>query len=322
MPGRFDSGRRQEIAISIASSRLDTSPERRFGITHILIVLLIGFLWGINWPAVKVMLTELPPLSVRAFAFPLAALCLAVLAHVIKQPLKPARRDWMPLFLTGFFLVFGFNMLTTFGQLMTETSRAAIIAYTMPAMTVVLAALFLGERLSRRGVLALLAGSLGLIVLAAEDFAGLFENPSGALVMLFAALSWAVGNILLKARQWSLSSLGLTFWFFVVAAFCSWPLVLIFEPLSDQTWPGSRVLWILAYHVAGPMSLCYALWTIMIARLPAGVVALSALFAPVVGVGSSMWLLGDTVTWQKLMSLGLVLVSIALTFSTTNRRSR
>lgn len=40
------------------------------------LVLLIGVLWGLNWPAVKFMLTELPPLTIRALAFPIAGLVL------------------------------------------------------------------------------------------------------------------------------------------------------------------------------------------------------------------------------------------------------
>ena len=45
----------------------------------ILTVLLIGLLWGLNWPAVKFMLTEMPPLTIRAVALSLAAIMLAIL---------------------------------------------------------------------------------------------------------------------------------------------------------------------------------------------------------------------------------------------------
>ncbi len=299
---------------------MSSTSRPAFGPAQIFTVVLIGVLWGLNWPAVKVMLIDLPPLSIRAFGFPMAALILALICRARNLPLMPQRRDWPALILTGLFLIFGFNVLTTFGQLLTQASRAAIIAYTMPAMTVVLAAVFLGERLSWQRGLALLAGMAGLLVLASEDFASLLDNPDGMVVMLLAALSWAVGNILLKARQWSLQPLALTSWFFAVSAIVIWPLVLVFEPVSKQSWPGTTVMWILLYHVIGPMSICYALWTVLISRLPAGIVALSALTAPLVGVISSMWLLGEAASTQKLISLGLVLASIILTFKSAERR--
>ena len=60
--------------------------------------------------------------------------------------------------------------------------------------------------------------------------------------MLLAALSWALGNVALKAREWSLSSLALTVWFFVASSLFIWPFVLIFEPPWQQTVPSAPVL--------------------------------------------------------------------------------
>ena len=51
----------------------------------------------------------------------------------------------------------------------------------------------------------------------------------------------------------------------------------------------------------------------MVGRLPATVAAISALMAPVVGVLSAILLLGDPLTWQKVVSLSMILISIALT---------
>jgi len=289
-----------------------TSTQRTKSST-LLIVVLIGVLWGLNWPAVKFLLTELPPLTIRAFAFPIAALLLAVITRALGQSLRPAARDRVPIVLTGLLVVFGFNVLTALGQVLTETSKAAIIAYTMPALTALFAAIFLGERLGPRSALALALGMAGLAVLASENFTTLIADPRGPVIMFFAALSWALGNVALKARQWSLPPLALTVWFFVVSSVLCWPLVLVFEPPWEQAWPTAPVLWTLVYHVLGPMVVCYTLWTIMVGRLPATVAAISALLAPVVGVLSAVVLLGDPLTWQKAVSLTMVLASIVLT---------
>ena len=120
-----------------------------------LIVLTIGLLWGLNWPAVKFMMTEIPPLTVRALAFPMAAVLLAAVALLLGHRLRPPRAEIPALICAGLLGVFAFNVLTSIGQTLTEASRAAIVAYTMPAQTAVLAALFLGERLTGRRVAAL-----------------------------------------------------------------------------------------------------------------------------------------------------------------------
>ncbi len=76
--------------------------------------------------------------------------------------------------------------------------------------------------------------------------------------------------------------------------------------------PSTPVLLTLAYHALGPMVVCYALWTALVGRLSASVAAITSLLAPVVGVSSAVVLLGDAVTWQKIVSLGLILLSIKL----------
>ncbi len=280
--------------------------------TPLLTVVLIGLLWGLNWPAVKFMLTEIPPMTIRAVAFPVAAVCLAVIAWGRGERLKPVPGEILAMIFTGLLVICGFNVLTALGQMLTETSKAAIIAYTMPAMTAGFAAVFLGERLGRARLIALAVGMGGLVVLASEDFSALISDPVGPAVMLLAALSWALGNVALKARKWQLSSLSLTVWFFVASSVFIWPLVLIFEPPWQQTLPSAPVLATLLYHALGPMVICYALWTALVGRLSASVAAITSLLAPVVGVLSAVVLLGDPVTWQKIVALGMILISIKL----------
>lgn len=288
---------------------------RQLDLKAALAVLLVGTLWGLNWPTVKFLLTEIPPVSIRAIAFPLAAIVLAIVARTMGQSLKLQRNEWLPALITGAFLIFGFNVLTSVGQTLEETARATIIAYTMPALTAVLAFVVLKESLGLRRWTAVIIGMGGLVVLLSEDFEALMSAPQGAVVMFFAALSWAAGNIALKAFDWRTPPVTLNVWFFAGASVLCWPLVLVFEPPTEQDWPSFNVLLALGFHVAGPMVTCYLLWTRLIQRLPASVAAVSVLIAPIVGVGSSIVLLNNLFTWQKAVALGMVIVCIAMTVS-------
>jgi len=57
------------------------------------VVLLIGMLWGLNWPAVKFMLTEMPPLTIRGLALPFAAALLLIYALIRGERLRPERGE-------------------------------------------------------------------------------------------------------------------------------------------------------------------------------------------------------------------------------------
>lgn len=275
-------------------------------------VVLVGVLWGLNWPAVKYLLSEITPLSLRAFGFTSAALALFVIAKTLRHRLKPAPGEAASLLLTGVFVLFGFNILTVLGQLFTPASNAAIIAYTMPAMTAMLSVVILGETLHRSQVLAILISLLGLGLLASADLAQLVSAPAGPLLMLGAALSWALGNVLMQSRAWTLSPLARAMWFFVISAVLTWPLMLTFEPRDGLALPSPAFVWLFAFHVCGPMVACYVLWTIILGRLSATVATLSTLIAPVVGVMSSVLLLGEGMNWQKAVALILIVLSIAM----------
>jgi len=62
-----------------------------------------------------------------------------------KSKLVAKPQDALPMAITGILLIFGFNVLTAIGQVLMETSKAAIIAFTMPSLTAGLATIFLNE---------------------------------------------------------------------------------------------------------------------------------------------------------------------------------
>lgn len=274
--------------------------------------MVIGFLWGLNWPAVKYILTEMPPLTMRAVAFTAAAVILFIVVFLLRQPLRINKEEFIPTAVVGVFLIFGFNVLTAFGQVLLETSKATIIAYTMPSLTAILATIYLRERIGFKVLVALLMAMGGLAVLASENLVTLIEHPLGPVIMLLAALSWSIGNVGLKSRNWRLQPLPLTVWFFTFSSLVIWPLVFIYEPIWHQDWPSIGVIGALALHILGPMITCYILWAFLIARLPTTIAAISVLTAPVVGVVSSILFLDDVLTWQKCVSLTAIILSISV----------
>ncbi|MEO1492158.1 MAG: DMT family transporter [Pseudomonadota bacterium] len=291
----------------------------RPGIATILAVATIGLLWGLNWPAVKFMLTEMPPFTIRGIALSTAALLLGLYARMQGHILVPPWRELPWMALTGLLTIFGFNVLVALGQTVTETSKAAIIAYLMPALTAVFAALFLTERLDTRRLAALGIGMSGIAVLAAENTSDLIARPLGPAIMLASATVWALGTVAMKAGRFTLSPIALTVWFLGLSGLACWPFVLALEPPWEQSMPSRPVIAVLIWHAVLPMVMGYAVWTNLVGKLPAAVAAIATLMAPVVGVASSMILLGDPPGWHKFVALALILASIALTFLRLSR---
>lgn len=278
------------------------------------LVLTIGVLWGLNWPAVKFLLGALPPWTLRALAFALGTVLLAAIARAAGESLDVPKRDRMAIIGASLLTVFGFNLLTAFGQLLTETSKAAIIAFTMPMWAALLSSIFLKEKLGLNRLISLALGMGGLAVLLKSNGAEYFDHPAGFVVMLAAAISWAAGTVLMKGHAWSIQPLARATWLVGISAMPAVAGALLFERPWTLDWPPVSTFAVFAYHVVGPVAICYAAWTVLIGRLPASTAAIGTLLIPVVGVLSSSLLLGDELTLPKLTALGLIVASVAIVF--------
>ena len=164
-----------------------------------LLVVLMGVAWGMNWIATRVILQALSPWSLRVVGVGMGALVLMIAAAVSRTPLSPPRGAWVKLTIAAFFNVGIFNVCSAYSQVYGTTSRAVVIAYSMPIWASVLAWFVLREKLTGVKLAALALCALGLVILIGP----LFEQglPLGALFALACAWFWAAGTIYLKAAQ-------------------------------------------------------------------------------------------------------------------------
>lgn len=283
-----------------------------------LIPILLALAWGLNWPAVKIALSEWPPFTLRAAGLASAALLLLALALLRGLRPWPPRQAWPGVLLGGVLSIAVFNISTAFAQLNTSTSRAAVLTFTMPMMSALLAWWWLGERPDRRRALALLLGLAGIVVLAWPVLRGLGgAGPApplrGLLLPLLAALGWAAGTVLFKRWPVTGDRLTITAWQLLVGAGCAFAgLALVGEP--PPAWPPSpRVASALGFHIVFATAMAYWLWFGLVDRVSATVSALTTLAVPVVGVLGAMALVGDRPAGADWLGFALVLAGAALT---------
>lgn len=274
----------------------------------------IGLFWGGNWPAVRFILRDLPPFTLRAIGFTAGALMLLGGARWRGLPLRIGAREWPWLAVTGLFTILGFNLGTAFAQLRMPTSQAAIIAFTMPCWALLMGWGVLGDRPRPRQWLGLATGQLGLaVLLAPAALAARGEDLVGPLIMLGAALSWALGTVLIKRRgHWEGHPVVITGWQF---ALCAVPMVALMlgreSPPPPTVWHGATWL-ALSYHLLFSICVAQMLWFRHVNRLTLGEATVSTLIIPVIGVGSAGLLLGEPLTPRVLTALLLTLAAIAI----------
>ena len=95
------------------------------------------------------------------------------------QAVAIPRAQWPRLALIAFFSITCWNILVVFGLQHIPSGRAAILAYTMPAWSIPLSVLVLGERMTGAKLAGLVLGMGGMVLLLRDDFAGLERAPLG-----------------------------------------------------------------------------------------------------------------------------------------------
>lgn len=274
----------------------------------LLVFLTLG--WGANWPIMKIVLTEVPIWTFRTFCTGAGAIGLLVLARLARQQIAVRRTQWLPLTLIAGFNITGWNLLALYGLQHLPSGRASILAFTMPLWAVILSLFVLHDRLTTRRAFGLALGLAGLALLIGADLAALQTAPTGALFMLAAAISWAIGTVLTKRFRIALEPAAFTGWQMLIGGLPLAIGALILEVPQLKPVSLGPALGI-AYNMIVCFIFCYWAWNRIVALVPVAVSGLSTLMIPIVGVVSGMVVLGERPGWHEYAAMTLIVAALA-----------
>jgi drug/metabolite transporter (DMT)-like permease len=287
---------------------VERSRLSRFGLV---LLTLITLGWGFNWSVVKLVLVEIPPLTLRAICLLTAGTGLLSLARLGGLSLHVPARHWRPLLALSACNIVCWNVLVIYGITLLPSGRAALLGYSMPLWSMILSVWLLDERLTARRGLSLLLGMSGVAILLGDDLAGMAGATTGIVLMLAAAVSWALGTVLLKRFELPIPTLSLTGWMMIIGGI---PIAAAAAALEHDRWRPITTLAALglAYFVFISFMFCYWAWNRLVLMVPVAVSSISALATPVVGILSGMWVLHEPLTWQEITAGAFILGAIAL----------
>ncbi|HEX5093885.1 MAG TPA: EamA family transporter [Burkholderiales bacterium] len=270
----------------------------------------ITLVWGFNWTAMKVAISEVAPFTFRTLCLGAGSGILFAVLRATGQPLAIPRSQWRRLVLIAFFTITCWNVLVVFGLRLIPSGRAAILAYSMPAWAIPLSVWLLGERMTGRKLVGLALGMAGMAMLLAQEFTSLAGAPAGALLVLCAAWTWAIGTLLQKKYPVQAPVAALTAWMMLIGGIPIYLGALVFDDWqslgSVGLWPGLAV----AYNVLLSFAWAHWAWIKLATSVSVSTFSLSMLMTPVVGVISGMLFLGERPGWLEFAALILVLGSL------------
>ena len=266
--------------------------------------------WGLAWPAMKYGVRELPPLFFRTLCIAGALVILAFYARLTRVSLALQRSDWLDVVRLGVPNVVIWHMAVIVALTLLPAGRSAILGYTMPLWAAIIGALWFGEHPPPRHWLGVAAALLATLLLLSSELARLAGRPAGTLLMLLAAASWGYGTHQARRRAIHVPALTAIFWMLTLALVFMLAASVLFERKHWRTpHPGEWAA--IVYNMAIAMAFCHVAWLHLARRLPPAASGLSMMMIPVLGVFSSMWLLGERPRWQDAVALALIVFSLA-----------
>jgi drug/metabolite transporter (DMT)-like permease len=278
----------------------------------------LALFWGANWPMMKIVLNEWNVWHFRTVSLVAGCASLFALAKMLKLPLRVPEGEWGRLVVAALFNITGWHIFSGFGVSLLASGRAAIIGYTMPLWVVPLSMWVLKEPMTRRKVIGLALGFVGLMLLIGDDLVRLQQAPLGTLAMLGAAISWSIGIVVMKRWPVSLPTTVLTGWMMLVGGIPVAIGALLFggtdfHTLSAKTWLA------LAYVIFVAMVFCHWAFMRLVTMLPATIIGISSLTVPVVGVFSGMLVLGEKPGAAEWAALVLILAALGVVVMPSRR---
>lgn len=277
-------------------------------IAHIGMALLVVAIWGFNFVVIKLSVAALPPLLAASLRFLFAAVPLVFF-------IKPPRVPWTLVIAYGFAFgvgLYGFlNLSMAWGM---SAGLSSLTLQTQAFFTMALAFVLLGERPRPTQILGAAIAFAGIAVIASERLGDAALLPLG--MNLMAALSWGLANVLIK-KAGRVDPVSLTVWGALVVPLPLLALSLLVEgptavmsALAGFTWADAGLIAFLAYPAT---LLGMTIWSWLMARHPASVVAPFTLLVPITGIASGYLVLGETITPIEIAGALLVIAGLVVT---------
>jgi O-acetylserine/cysteine efflux transporter len=283
-----------------------------------ILAVVVAVCWGLNFPATALALDHFPPLFLVAFRFALIAL-----PTLLFVPRPQIKLRW----LLGAGLGIGllqFAFLYAGMAAGMPSGLASLVLQASAPFTVLIAGIWLRERITPRQAIGIAVAVLGLAAIAVHRAQVAALLP--VILTLCGALGWAVGNISTRKAE-APNPFRLTLWMSVVPPVPMLALALLIEGpqrIGDSlgtmfTLDALPSVLGLLYVVLIATLVGYGIWGGLLKRNPSSVVAPFSMLVPVVGVFASWLAFGEVIDMVELVA-GVLVVGGVLFASTRRRR--
>ena len=284
----------------------------------------VYFFWGSTYTGIHVAGLHLAPPLVAACRSLLSTVLIAGICLVRRVSLRVSRREAWQLVLVGCLFMTGNNVLLTWAETMVPSGLASLFIATMPIMVALIeTALPGGEALNLRGWAGTLLGTGGMVALVWPSLSR--HSPAGGrhllafVLLLLAALSFAIGSVLSRRFSFKLDTFVATGWQIGAAGLLNLTIATVGGNFHTAVWTRAGISAIVYLSVFGSIVglTCY---TYLLQHVPVTKVSTYAFINPVIAVLLGLILLHERLAPAEVLGMVIIVAAVALVILSRVRR--
>ena len=290
------------------------------------IMMICVIVWALAFPFIKIGLRDLSFVNLTIMRFFVVCIILLTIL-LLKSELfsKLHKKDIMPIFILGFFGVIVYHLGLNYGEQFISPGAASLIIATIPVIIVVLAAVFLNEKIScikLVGIILALFGVLIISIYGTEDTSIEIKYISAALAVFIAAIMGALytvagkklleryNGLSLTVYAMLLGSIGLVPLIFLnnfrLVSFIGKPLMVELATMSVNGWIAIIFLGIFSTVIG------YVIWYVALEIKTASEISIYLYAIPVISTIVSYFIFDDKITFMFILGGILVIAGLVI----------
>lgn len=280
---------------------------------NLALLFLLGAIWGTSFLFIKIVVTEIGPLTLVAGRLGLASLLMWALLRVRGVRLARERRIWSTYAVIGLLngaLPFS---LISWGEQFIPSGWAALLQSTTPIFTILLAHMLThDDRLTWWKAVGVAVGFGGVgLLMWPEIRQGLSASVWGMLAIVGSSVCYALASIYARRRLAGQNPMASAAGQFTMGFAYMLPLAFLLErPL--QIAPSARAIWSWVTLAVLGTVIAYVIYYTLLDRTSATFTTMVTYIVPINGLILGTLVLGEPMSPMILLSLGLVLVGVLM----------
>ncbi|MEG2289334.1 MAG: DMT family transporter [Clostridium sp.] len=278
-------------------------------------MLLATIFWAGAFIAGKFSVGEFPVFSLVFFRFLIAAIIIFVIMIKVEENWKITKKD-IKMFLTlGIVGMIGYHVFFFLSLKYTTATNSSLIGATNPIVTTLLACAFLKERINYKNIIGILISLFGVMLIITNGNIGVllnFKFNLGDILMIIAVVCWAAYSILSKKALEIYSPIKITSYAFLTCVILLFPLMIMEKPwvyipkVSINGWMS------VIYMAIFPSIFGYLIQQMSIKKIGPMKTSLYVNLVPVFSMTLAFLILGEAVSWIKILAGLLVIIGICV----------